>query len=193
MKTHLCSRKLYCAFLQTTVQRYSAFSLSQVSPASLSHDAISRWLINTKCLPKDIWEAAKKDVVGTRGIIIGDDTVLNKSRSKKVELVNWQYSGNEHDIIRGIGMLNLLWKNNKDGEVMPMDYRIYNPPQDGKTKNDHFREMLGLTKKREVNPEVVIADSWYSSLDNLKCIRDLGWTWIMGLRKNRSVNRKEKL
>jgi hypothetical protein len=28
--------------------------------------------------------------------------------------------------------------------------------------------MLGLAKKRGVNPEAVIADSWYSSLNNLK-------------------------
>ncbi|MCA9508917.1 MAG: transposase [Myxococcales bacterium] len=32
-------------------------------------------------------------------------------------------------------------------------------------------------------------DSWHSSLDNLKCIRDLGWVWVTSLRKNRKVNR----
>lgn len=192
MKSHLCSRELYCTFLQVTAKRYSAFSLSEVSPTTLSHDAISRWLADTKCQPKDIWETAKRDVLETQGIIIGDETVLDKSRSKKVELVRWQYSGDEHDVIRGIGMLNMLWKRN-DGEVFPMDFRIYSPPEDGKTKNDHFREMLGIAKGRGIDPEAVIADSWYSSLNNLKYIRDLGWTWVMGLRKNRSVNKKEKL
>lgn len=192
MKFHLCSRDLYCTFLQVTAQRYSAFSLSEVSPEELSHDAVSRWLSDTTCQPKDIWEAARRDVLGTTGVIIGDETVLDKSRSKKVELVHWQYSGDEHDIIRGIGMLNMLWKRD-DGTVMPMDYRIYHPPEDGKTKNDQFREMLVRAKERGVTPEAVIADSWYSSLNNVKCIRDLGWIWVMGLRKNRSVNRKEKL
>jgi len=24
-----------------------------------------------------------------------------------------------------------------------------------------------------------LADSWYSSLDNVKCIRDLGWYWVV--------------
>lgn len=192
MKFHLCSRELYCTFLQVTAQRYSAFSLSEVSPEELSHDAVSRWLSDTTCQPKDIWEAAKRDVLRTTGVIIGDETVLDKSRSEKVELVHWQYSGDEHDIIRGIGMLNMLWRRD-DGTVMPMDYRIYHPPEDGKTKNDQFREMLVRAKERGVDPKAVIADSWYSSLNNVKCIRDLGWIWIMGLRKNRSVNRKEKL
>lgn len=32
-------------------------------------------------------------------------------------------------------------------------------------------------------------DAWYSSLKNLKAIRDHGWVWITTLRKNRKVNR----
>jgi hypothetical protein len=187
MKHFTCSKELYCTFLQVTSQRYSALSLSEVSPRDLSHDAVSRWLSQSHCQPKDIWEAAKKDVLGKKGVIIGDETVLNKSRSKKVELVTWQYSGDEHNVIRGIGMVNLLWRN-EEGEVTPVDFRIYHPPEDGKTKNDHFREMLGLAKKRGINPEAVVADSWYSSLNNLKYIRDNGWIWVMGLRKNRVVN-----
>lgn len=192
MKHFTCSKELYCTFLQVTSQRYSAFSLSEVSPTPLSHDAVSRWLSETHCQPKDIWEAAKHDVLNTQGIIIGDDSVLDKSRSKKIELAQWQYSGTEHEVVLGIGMLNMLWRR-EDGEIMPMDYRIYHPPEDGKTKNDHFREMLLKAKERKVTPEAVVADSWYSSLGNLKCIRDLQWTWVMGLKKNRRVNRKEKL
>lgn len=193
MKQFICSKDLYCSFLQVTSQRYSALTLSEVSPTNLSHDAISRWLVGTKCQPKDIWESAKKDILsGSSGIIIADETVLDKSRSKKMELVSWQYSGTEHDVIRGIGLLNMLW-NSGQGEVTPMDYRIYQPPEDGKTKNDHFREMLGLANSRQVKPDAVVADSWYSSLNNLKFIRDLGWTWVVGLRKNRVVNRGENL
>lgn len=188
----LCSKELYATFLRVTSQRYSALSLSEVSPIQLSHDSISRWLESAHCQPKDIWEQARFKVVGSKGIIIVDDTVLDKSRSQKVELVRWQYSGNVHDIIKGIGMLNFLWVD-ESNEVCPMDLRIYEPKEDGKTKNDHFRELLKSAKRREVEPDMVIADSWYSSLDNLKAIRDLGWNWLMGLRKNRSVNKKQKL
>jgi hypothetical protein len=193
MKPYLCSKELYCAFLQTTCQKYSATGLSEVSPIDLSHDAISRWLENTACRPKDIWKKARVEVIDTQGIIIADDVVLDKSRSEKIELVNWQYSGAEHGIVNGIGILNLLWKNKINSETTPIDYRIYHPPEDGKTKNDHLREMLKSAKQRGINPQAVVADSWYSSLDNLKCIRELGWTWVMGLRKNRAVNRGERL
>lgn len=60
-------------------------------------------------------------------------------------------------------------------------------------KNDHFREMLGAANERKVAPEAVVADSWYGSLNNLKFIRDLNWIWVVGLRKNRVVNRGENL
>ena len=122
MKKHFCSKNLYCSFLQVTSQRYSALSLSEVSPVSLSHDAISRWLTDTKCQPKDIWEAAKNEVISSSddGIIIADETVIDKSRSGKIELTSWLYSGTEHDIVKGIGLLNFLWQKDS-GEVIPMD------------------------------------------------------------------------
>lgn len=192
MSKSLCTKELYCTFLRVTSQRYSALSLSEVSPIELSHDSISRWLADAHCQPKDIWNEAKSHVLDRPGVLIVDDTILDKSRSDKIELVRWQYSGTVHDVIRGIGMLNFLWVDTAN-EVCPIDVRIYEPKEDGKTKNDHFRELLRLAKERKVRPEAVIADSWYSSLDNLKCIRDYGWNWVMGLRKNRAVNKGIKL
>lgn len=192
MSKPLCSKDLYCTFLKAASQRYSALSLSEAAPTEISHDSISRWLEEEKCQPKDIWEKAKAYAVGGGGVIIADDTILNKSRSEKIELVRWHYSGTEHDIVRGIGMLNFLWVN-EENAVCPMDVRIYEPKEDGKTKNDHFRELVIQAKRREVKPEAAAADSWYPSLDNLKTIRDLGWNWVMGLRKNRSVSKRKKL
>lgn len=192
MKPYLCSKELYCAFLQVTSQKYSAKGLAEVSPIELSHDAVSRWLGNTHFKPKDIWEAAKKEVIGQDGIIIVDDMVIDKSRSSEIELTAWQYSGTEHGIVKGIGVVNFFWKSDQ-GFVCPIDYRIYHPISDGKTKNDHLREMLSLAKERGVLPKAVVADTWYSSLNNLKFIRDNGFVWVMGLKKNRAVNRKEKL
>lgn len=192
MSQSLCTKELYCTFLRVTSQRYSALSLSEVSPVDLSHDSISRWLSDAHCQPKDIWNEAKSHVLDTTGVLIVDDTILDKSRSNKIELVRWQYSGTVHDVIKGIGMLNFLWVDVQN-QVCPMDVRIYEPKEDGKTKNNHFRELLRLAKEREVKPTAVIVDSWYSSLDNLKCVRDYDWNWVMGLRKNRTVNKGQKL
>jgi hypothetical protein len=53
--------------------------------------------------------------------------------------------------------------------------------------------MLSLAKEREINPEAVVMDAWYSSLENLKYIRNLGWIWVTNLSKNRKVNRNVSL
>ena len=185
-----CSRSLYCSFLEVTSSRFSALSLSEVAPESqtLSHDSISRWLSTAKVQPKDLWDVSSKEVKDKSGILVFDDVVINKSRSQKMELVNWQYSGSDKGVVKGIGVVNALWQTSQE-DYTPIDYRIWNPPDDGKTKNDHFREMLCTAKSRGLEPEMVVADSWYSSLKNLKCVRSHGWDWVMGLRGNRLVNK----
>jgi len=190
MSKSKCSKNLYISFLEVTTARYSAVSLSEVSPDSmnLSHDSVTRWLSSAKVQPKDLWEVASKEIDGRSGILAFDDVVIDKSRSNKMELVNWQYSGTEHGIVKGIGVVNALWQTSKD-EYTPIDYRIWNPPEDGKTKNVHFRDMLSSAKNRGLEPEMVVADAWYSSLDNLKSVRSHGWDWVMGLKSNRLVNK----
>jgi hypothetical protein len=117
---------------------------------------------------------------------------LAKPRSKKIDLVNYQYSGNAHDVIAGIGLINLLWHGLDSEESIPVDYRIYDKDTDGKTKNTHFCDRLKLAKARGLKPEAVVMDAWYSRLDNLS-IRSHGWVWVTNLRKNRIVNRRVRL
>jgi len=91
--------------------------LSEVAPEemNLSHDSISRWLAAAKVQPKDLWEAADKEIDKKRGILAFDDVVIDKSRSEKMEQVNWQYSGTEHGTVKGIGVVNALWQTNHVG------------------------------------------------------------------------------
>jgi SRSO17 transposase len=194
MSKHKCNKELYRTFLQASSVRYSGLSLSEVSPLPLSHDGISRWLKDCNFRPREVWKIAKKHVDKNEPcILIADDTVLSKKRSKKIELVNYQYSGNEHDVIAGIGLVNLLWYGLENQESCPIDFRIYDKKTDGKTKNTHFCEMIKCAKARGLHPQVIVMDAWYSSLDNLKSIRDQGLTWVTTLCKNRVVNRKIKL
>lgn len=169
-------------------------ALSEVSPSELSHDGISRWLKDKNFSPKEVWQNAENLIDKTEEcLLIADDSVLAKTFSKKIELVHYQYSGNEHDVIAGIGLINLLWYGRKQEQSVPVDYRIYDKDTDGKTKNSHFCDMLSLAKKRGLNPFAVVMDSWYSSLKNLKTIRDHGWIWVTTLRRNRKVNRNVSL
>ena len=76
-----------------------------------------------------------------------------------------------------------------DGNALiPCDFRVYDRPLSGLTKNDHFRQMLEVAEGRDFQPRWVLFDSWYTSLENLKAIRDKGWFWLSQLRSNRRVN-----
>lgn len=190
MSRHKCSKELYRAFLQASSIRYTGLALSEVSPIKLSHDSISRWLKDQRFRPREIWEIAKGYIDPTKeGLLIIDDTILEKHYSKKIELTHYQYSGNVHGVTLGIGLVNLIWRDYQGDEFIPIDYRIYDKPTDDKTKNEHVCDMLNLVKQRGVKPKVIVMDSWYSSLSNLKCIRSHEWLWVAGLKKNRKVNR----
>lgn len=194
MSRHKCTKELYKAFLQASSVRYSSLALSEVSPLELSHDSISRWLHDQRFRPCGIWEIAEQYVDKEAPcLLIADDTVLSKIHSKHIALVHPQYSGNAHEVIAGIGLLNLLWYGLEGETAIPIDYRIYAKESDGKTKNTHLRELLSLAKSRGIKPKAVVMDSWYSGLKNLKAIRSHGWIWVTVLRKNRKVNGNKRL
>ncbi|MDR2203420.1 MAG: hypothetical protein LBE76_03820 [Nitrososphaerota archaeon] len=62
-------------------------------------------------------------------------------------------------VVKGVGVVNVLWQTFKEDYTL-IDYRIWNPPDDGKAKNDHFMEMLSSVKSRGFESEMVVADSW---------------------------------
>ena len=194
MSHHKCTKQLYKAFLEVSSQRYTGKALSEVSPTIISHDSVSRFLKTQSLSPKEVWKKSTSMIdKKAKCLLIADDTVLSKKYSKKIDLVNFQYSGNEHDVIAGIGLVNLLWYDLDKQENLPIDYRVYDKATDGKTKNTHLCEMISLAKKRGITPEAVVMDAWYSSLKNLKSIRDHGFIWVTTLRKNRKVNKNETL
>ena len=184
-------KDLYIAFLQASSIRYSSNALSDVAPLEISHDVLSKWLKTANYRPSEIWNEAQNYINKQEEcMLIVDDSTIDKRHSEKIEPVRYLYSGNAHDIIQGIGLTNMVWLGLESHLSLPVDFRVYNPDEDGKTKNDHFQEMVKLSIKRGIKPSVIVADTWYSSLANLKTVRDLGLNWVMGLKKNRKVNRK---
>ena len=111
----------------------------------MAHDSVNRWLAQKKLTPKMLWQYAEPMVEKRIGYLVIDDTVLDKPYSQEIALVKKQYSGNHHRVVKGIDIVNLLWT---DGEKMiPVDYRIYDPTKDGKTKNEE-----GRRKKKPPRP-----------------------------------------
>lgn len=179
-----CGKDLYKSFLQASSVRYTSNALSEVSPITLSHDSVSRWLSSQNFHPSKVYKEVSKYIDrNSPCLLVGDDTLLSKQYSKEIDLVHYQYSEAVHDVIPDIGMVSLLHYGTKTDRSTLVDYRIYDKETDGKTKNEHFRDMLSLAKARGINPEAVVMDAWYSSLENLNHMRNSGWIWVTALRK----------
>jgi hypothetical protein len=131
-----------------------------------SHDQINRYLRREKVTPRLIWENVASQVVQTAGYIVFDDTVLDKSHSFSIDLVRRQYSGNVHRVIKGIGVVTCVYVHPDLDQFWLIDYRIYDPQGDGKSKLDHVQEMLShLVYHKKLPFQAVLMDTWYWSLD----------------------------
>lgn len=188
MNAPKCDEYGYIQWLLAAQTNYTCTEFEQVAPTKMAHDAPTRMLKREKLTPRILWKNAKPHVDKTSGYLITDDSVIDKPHTKDLDLARWQYSGTHHDVVKGIGLASLLWTSTDGTEHLPVDYRLYNPTADGKSKNQHLQDMLYVAANRGFEPEYVLMDSWYTSLDNLKTCRKLGWHWMGQLRKNRIVS-----
>jgi hypothetical protein len=174
-------------YLISTPVNYSCTNLAQHLDG-VSHDAISDYLQRDKLTARHLWELVEPLLNDSdQAYLIVDDSVQNKQYSRKIDLVKKQYSGAEHGLVRGIGVVNLVHSDGDD--FYPIDYRVYAPDTDGKTKNDHFREMLLRAKsEKHIQARTLLFDSWYASVDNLKLLVRLELWFVTTLKDNRLVS-----
>ena len=99
------------------------------------------------------------------------------------------YLRNEHLTARGIGIVNLVQSAGDKQDFYPIDYRIYAPDQDGKTKNEHFSEMvIHAVYAKKIKAKRILFDSWYASAENLKLVHRFGLIFFTTLKSNRMVS-----
>lgn len=180
----------YIQFLIAAQRVYTCTEAAQCSPGtgqSPAHDAFVRLLHRHPPDTAALWQEVTPYVQPTRGLLVLDDTTLDKPYARQMDLVTHHWSGKHHAVVAGINLLTLVWT---DGTAcLPCDCRIYDKPlPDGNTRNQHFRAMLLTAKQRGFTPTLVCFDSWYSSLDNLKAVRAHGWQFLTRLKSNRLVN-----
>ncbi len=155
-------------------------------PRRAAHDALNRLLHRLEPDTHPLWQEAEALVDRARGLLVIDDTTLDKPYARQIALVHRHWSGKHRRVMSGINLATLVWSD--DTHAVPCDYRLFDAPKDGVTKNDHFRVMLQTAKARAFTPRCVCFDSWYSGLENLKYLRTLRWHWLTRLKENRLVN-----
>jgi hypothetical protein len=178
----------YINFIIATPRDVTATFAGRVQPESKNapaHDAFTRLLQRLEPDAETLWEEAKTQIDLHTGILVLDDSTLEKPYSERNALVYRHWSGKQKEVVNGINLITLLWT---DGvRCVPIDYRVFDKERDGKTKNDHFQDMLLTAFERGFNPELVCFDSWYGSVENLKLCRSLSWHFLTRLKSNRQI------
>jgi putative transposase len=190
MNAPRCTDEDYIQFLLATPKACSATEAARVqpdTPNAPAHDAFTRLLHRLEPDPQTLWDEVRSLVNPSGGVLVLDDTVLDKPHAKHMGLVGPFWSGKHRRVVRGINLLSLIWT---DGDrVYPSDYRVVDPAvRPKRTKNDLFRELVRVAAARGFSPACVVFDAWYSGKDNLKAVRDCGWTFLTQVRCNRKVN-----
>jgi hypothetical protein len=185
----LLNRLDYCQFLLTSPVNYTlTYFADHVS--TLSHDRVNRYLRDDTVTSDDLWHTVQETLVmSSDGYLLFDDTVLDKRHSAKIENVYKQFSGNEHKVIKGIGVVTCVYVNPGTKQFWAVDYRIYDPLTDAKSKLDHVQEMLTeAIEQKNLTFSTVLMDSWYATQKLMKFIDEQKKIYYTVVKKNRLVD-----
>jgi hypothetical protein len=185
----MITKQQYVEYLICAIGNYTSSNLADHLD-DVSHDVITDYLSNERHTARGLWELVRGLLEDNpEAFLLVDDSVQDKRYSRFIELVKLQYSGAEHGLVRGIGVVNLVHSAGTEKDFYPMDYRIYAPDQDGKSKNDHFAEMvINAVFGKKIKAKRILFDSWYASAENLKLVHRLGLVFFTTLKSNRMVS-----
>ena len=187
----------YCQYLLSSPINYTVTNLAD-HLEEISHDRINRYLRGEKLTPRLLWENVKSLLSpAPNAYLLFDDTVLDKRYSSSIELTRRQYSGNElmpaatlrERVIRGIGLVSCVYVNGETGQFWVIDYRLYDPDDDGQSKLDHVTDMLnGVVYSKQLPFSTVLMDSWYATQKLMAQIDQLEKLYYCPLKTNRRVD-----
>ena len=187
--TARCNCHLYTLFLLAEPKYISCVHLAEILE-NLSHDSVNRFLLRERYTPEDLFNEVKGELNWVGGTLSVDDSVEDKPyrNPQKSALVDYFWSGKHKRTVKGINLITLYYTD-KEGNSYPVNFRIYKK-QEGKTKNEYFREMFLKVIQWGLKPKWSTGDCWYSSLENLKFLRNEKVGFLFGIANNRKVSLK---
>jgi len=185
MKT---TRQIYCQYLLSSQINYTGTNLAD-HVTGLDHNSVYRFLKGDRLTSSLVWEKVKPLLAQSEdGYLLFDDTVLDKSHSFQISGVRRQYSGNAHVIIKGIGVVNLVYYNPHADQYWVLDFRVFDPERDGRSNLDHVNAMLDSVAFRGIAYRTVLMDSWYATTQIMTRLINAGKLFYCPVKKNRRVD-----
>jgi len=196
---------LYSDYLLYSNAQTTATGLSEILDEEISHDKITRFLSSELFDEKTLWKKTKKIVRAfeeKNACLIFDDTIIEKPYMDENEIICWNYDSKEGRAVKGINLLSAFYSCEKAGQVvrLPIGYRIiakteeYIDEKSGETKrrspvkkNEMMQEMIKRHIQNQVQFKYILADSWYSSAENMRFINKRKKVFIFELKDNRMI------
>ena len=85
--------------------------------------------------------------------------------------------------------MTCVYVNPESDQFWIIDYRIYSPESDGKTKLDHVQDMLSnCVHQKQIDFSAVLMDSWYAAKNIMLSIDKYGKFFFCPIKCNRQVD-----
>lgn len=192
---------LYSDYLLASFGQTSATGMARLI-THLSHDQITRFLAGKEFDNKDLWKIVKphlRQIQDEDAVLIFDDTIEEKAYSDESEIICWYWDHTVGRNVKGINLLSALYYSN--GVSLPVSLHFVQKTErvpDQKTgkdkwassisKNEVMRQMIQSSISRQIPFRYVLADTWYSSDENMEFIKlKAKKDFIIPLKDNRNI------
>ena len=189
---------LYTDYLLVNPSYSTATGLSRITDGEVSHDQITRLLSGDKLSSKTLWEYVKPmchEIRSAEGVLVIDDSIEPKPYTRKSPLNNWHYDHCTGKSVKGVNFVSAFYYSRGIGFPVGVEYvKKDKRTIDGKgkvvykskeTKNAMMRRMVHRACYN-IEFKYVLADSWFSSAENMGFItKKCNVDFIMAIKSNR--------
>ena len=78
-------------------------------PESIAHVSVKRLLERQPHHTEVLYNEAKRLIRADEGVLVIDDSTLDKPYSHQIELVTRNWSGKHHRVVQGINLISTIW------------------------------------------------------------------------------------
>jgi len=192
---------LYTDYLLVTPTYSTATGLSAVTDHQVSHDKVTR-LLSSSIDSKKLWHEVKPmahDIRCSEGLLIIDDSIEPKKHTQPNSMITWHYDHCSGKSVKGVNFLSSFYYNSDKDIGLPIGVEFIEKDieftdtkgkikrKSSQTKNELMRTMTAHANYN-IGFKYVLADSWFSSSENMRCITDFCKSnFIMAIKSNRVV------
>ena len=116
----MITKKEYVEYLVSTPKNCTCTYLA-AHLEDVSHDVVNDFLHQKRVLPRAVGKLVKDRIEDSQEAFLSvADSVQDKRYSRFIEVVRAQYSGKEHRVSKGIGVVNWVPRAGKEGDFYPI-------------------------------------------------------------------------